>query len=44
MIENIELALQILLLGWGGIFIVMLVIYIVSLLLGKLFPPANDEC
>lgn len=43
MLENIEIALQILLLGWGGIFIVMIVIYVVSLLLGRLFPPKDSE-
>lgn len=32
-------AFEILGLGWGGIFIVMIIIYLVSLGLGKLFPP-----
>ena len=42
MFETLEQALQILGLGWGGVFLVMLVIYLVSMLLTKLFPPAQE--
>ena len=35
-------AVQILFLGWGGIFIVMAVIYLVSLALARLFPPSKE--
>lgn len=42
MFETLEQALQILGLGWGGVFLVMLVIYLVSMLLNKLFPPAKE--
>ena len=43
MTENLSLALQILGLGWGGIFVVMFVIYLVSLALAKLFPPTEGR-
>ena len=43
MTENLGIALQILGLGWGGIFLVMFVIYLVSLALAKLFPPAEGR-
>lgn len=39
MTENLATSLQILGLGWGGIFLVMLVIYVVSLALARVFPP-----
>ncbi len=39
MTENLMLALQILGLGWGGIFLVMFIIYLVSLGLARIFPP-----
>ena len=42
MTENLALALQILGLGWGGIFLVMFIIYLVSLGLSKLFPPTKE--
>ena len=42
MTENLAIAIQILGLGWGGIFLVMLIIYIVSLALSRVFPPEND--
>lgn len=42
MFETLEQALQILGLGWGGVFLVMLVIYLVSMLLTKLFPPEKE--
>lgn len=35
-------AFQILFLGWGGIFVVMLIIYLVSMGLSKMFPPKKD--
>lgn len=42
-VENLETAFQILGLGWGGIFLVMLIIYLVSLMLGRIFPPHDGE-
>ena len=42
-LANLEIAVQILGLGWGGIFIVMFIIYLVSLTLGRIFPPSEDE-
>ena len=36
--EAMEKALEILLVGWGGVFIVLAIIYLASLLLTKLFP------
>lgn len=39
---DLTLAFEILLLGWGGIFIVMFVIYVISLALGRLFPPSKE--
>lgn len=41
MTENLAIALQILGLGWGGIFVVMLVIYVASVALTKFFPPSE---
>ena len=41
--ENLEIAVQILGLGWGGSFLVMLIIYLVSLALGRIFPPSDSE-
>lgn len=38
----LEKGLEILGLGWGGIFVVMIIIYLVSLGLCKLFPPRKD--
>ena len=31
-------SLELLLLGWGGVFVVILIIYLASMLLSKLFP------
>ena len=42
MSENLNVAFQILVLGWGGIFLVMLIIYLVSVALARLFPPAKE--
>ena len=39
--EILSESLIILALGWGGIFVVMIVIYLVSLALSKIFAP-ND--
>lgn len=39
MFAELGTAFRILLFGWGGIFLVMFVIYITSLLLSRLFPP-----
>ena len=39
MAETLNIALQILALGWGGIFLVMFIIYLVSLALSRFFPP-----
>ena len=36
-------SLLILALGWGGIFVVMIIIYLVSLALSKIFAPRNPE-
>ena len=36
-------SLLILALGWGGIFVVMIVIYLVSLALSKIFAPKGDK-
>ena len=40
---QIASALQILGLGWGGIFLVMFIIYLVSLALSRFFPPEGDN-
>ncbi|MDO4436815.1 MAG: OadG-related small transporter subunit [Coriobacteriaceae bacterium] len=40
--EGMDMALQILVTGWGGIFVVMLVIYLISLALARLFPPSKE--
>ena len=42
MSSDLAIAVQILALGWGGIFIVMFIIYIISLALAKLFPPRKE--
>lgn len=39
---DLTTAFQILVLGWGGIFVVMLIIYLVSTALSKMFPPKKD--
>lgn len=39
----LEQALQILVLGWGGIFIVMIIIYILSMALMKIFPADKEK-
>lgn len=36
---DLATAFQILVLGWGGIFVVMLIIYLVSMALSKMFRP-----
>ena len=36
-------SLEVLVFGWGGVFLVMIIIYLVSLALTKLFPPKDDE-
>lgn len=38
MTEDLLTALELLLFGWGGVFVVILVIYFASLLLTKAFP------
>ena len=43
MSSDLATALEILVFGWGGVFLVMLIIYAVSLLLTKLLPPEDDE-
>lgn len=43
MSEVLEQALQILVLGWGGIFIVMIIIYILSMALMKIFPADKEK-
>ena len=42
MTENLDVAFQILVLGWGGIFLVMLIIYAASVALTRLFPPSKE--
>ena len=42
MTEDLMLSFQILLLGWGGIFLVMIIIYLTSVLLTKAFPPRKE--
>lgn len=42
MTGDLATSFQILVLGWGGIFIVMLIIYIISLALARLFPPTKE--
>lgn len=42
MSENLLVAFEILGLGWGGIFIVMIIIYLVSLVLSRIFPPESE--
>lgn len=43
MSENLITALELLGIGWGGIFVVMIVIYLVSLALSKIFAPRGPE-
>lgn len=43
MSENLITALELLGIGWGGIFVVMIVIYLVSLALSKIFAPKGDN-
>ena len=43
MSSDLATSLEILVFGWGGIFLVMLIIYLASLILTKVFPPKDDE-
>lgn len=43
MSENLMIALELLGVGWGGIFVVMIIIYLVSLALSKTFAPRGPE-
>ena len=43
MTENLMTAFELLGVGWGGIFVVMIIIYLVSLALSKIFSPGKDE-
>ena len=43
MSENLITAFELLGIGWGGIFVVMIIIYIVSLALSKIFAPRGPE-
>ena len=43
MTENLMTAFELLGVGWGGIFVVMIVIYLVSLALSKIFAPRGPE-
>lgn len=43
MSENLITAFELLGIGWGGIFVVMIIIYLVSLALSKIFAPRNPE-
>ena len=42
MTGDLATSFQILVLGWGGIFIVMFIIYVISMALAKLFPPSKE--
>lgn len=41
--ENLITAFELLGIGWGGIFVVMIIIYLVSLALPKIFAPRGPE-
>ena len=43
MTENLMTAFELLGVGWGGIFVVMIIIYLVSLALSKIFAPRGPE-
>ena len=43
MSENLITAIELLGLGWGGIFVVMIVIYLFSLALSKIFRPKSES-
>ena len=43
MSENLLTAFELLGIGWGGIFVVMIIIYLVSLALSKIFAPRGPE-
>ena len=42
MTENLMTAFELLGIGWGGIFLVMFIIYLVSLVLSRMFPPESE--
>ena len=42
MSENLITAFELLGIGWGGIFVVMIIIYLVSLALSKIFAPNGE--
>lgn len=42
MSENLSKALELLLFGWGGVFVVLIIIYIASLALAKLLPVEKE--
>ena len=41
--EALAKALEILVVGWGGVFLVLGIIYLASLALSKLFPVRKDK-
>ena len=43
MSENLITAFELLGIGWGGIFVVMIIIYLVSLALSKIFATRGPE-
>ena len=43
MSENLITAFELLGIGWGGIFVVMIIIYLVSLALSKIVAPRGPE-
>mgnify|MGYP006988457058 FL=1 len=43
MSENLITAFELRGIGWGGIFVVMIIIYLVSLALSKIFAPRGPE-
>ena len=42
MTDDLATSFQILFLGWGGIFIVMFIIFVISMPLAKLCPPSKE--
>ncbi|MTD41984.1 hypothetical protein GIX45_25850 [Erwinia sp. CPCC 100877] len=39
MSEDLKIAVELLGFGWGGVFVVILIIYVASQVLAKMFPP-----
>jgi Na+-transporting methylmalonyl-CoA/oxaloacetate decarboxylase gamma subunit len=43
MTENLQKAFELLALGWGGVFVVLIIIYLASMALAKFFPAKKKE-